>query len=163
MATVSEQLREAREKLSLSINDVADATKIRTDHIRALEEGNYKAFAAPVYIRGFVRTYGAMLKLEATQLMADLDAELNREKKFTEPTTLSGRKRNVLDRMMLGLSRMNWVVIAVALVIGIGLLTASLTYRAWQSYKSRDPLAGLSPGLYQQESEPAGELLPLPK
>ena len=79
MATVSEQLREAREKLSLSINDVADATKIRTDHIRALEEGNYKAFAAPVYIRGFVRAYGAMLKLEATQLMADLDAELNRE------------------------------------------------------------------------------------
>jgi cytoskeletal protein RodZ len=63
MPTVAEQLRQAREQRGWTINQLADATKIRTDHIRALEEGNYNVFAAPVYIQGFVRTCATLLKL----------------------------------------------------------------------------------------------------
>ena len=44
MPTVAEQLRAAREATKLTIEQVADATKIRTDHIRALEQGNFSAF-----------------------------------------------------------------------------------------------------------------------
>src|SRR6185436_18038695 len=57
MATVGEQLRQAREKQKLTVQNVSEKTKIRTDHISALEEGNFDVFSAPVYIRGFVRSY----------------------------------------------------------------------------------------------------------
>ena len=52
MSTVAEQLRSAREARKLTIYQVAETTKIRTDHIRALEVGNFEVFSAPVYIRG---------------------------------------------------------------------------------------------------------------
>ncbi|MDA1273649.1 MAG: helix-turn-helix domain-containing protein [Verrucomicrobia bacterium] len=163
MATVAEQLREAREKMNLSVYDVADVTKIRTDHLRALEEGNYQVFAAPVYIRGFVRSYGTMLKLNVVTLMDDLDEELSGEEKFSEPPSLTGKKKSAVDRAMLLMSKMNWLWITIALVVVFSLVTASIAYRSWQSYKTRDPLSGLSSGIVQPESEVSGELLPLPK
>ena len=51
MATVSEQLRLAREQQQLDVYQVAEITKIKTDHIRALESGTYDIFPAQVYIR----------------------------------------------------------------------------------------------------------------
>ena len=76
MPTVAEQLRTAREAQSLTVYQVAEITKIKTDHVRALEEGNYNTFSAPVYIRGFVRTYSNVLKLDVRSVMAELEAEL---------------------------------------------------------------------------------------
>ena len=42
MVTVSEQLRRARESQKLDIHQVAEITKIKTDHIRALEAGDFR-------------------------------------------------------------------------------------------------------------------------
>src|SRR3989442_410993 len=39
MSTVAEQMRRAREEQSLTVHQVSDITKIKTDHIRALEDG----------------------------------------------------------------------------------------------------------------------------
>ena len=76
MPIVGEQLRSAREAQKLSVEEVADMTKIRGDHIRALEEGNYTIFSAPVYIRGFVRTYASLLKLDTKAVLDELGKEL---------------------------------------------------------------------------------------
>ena len=88
MPTVAEQLRAAREAKKLTVQQVADATKIRTDHIRALENGNFNVFSAPIYIRGSVKNYATMLKLDVPQIMAALDAELKGTEKFSEPPPL---------------------------------------------------------------------------
>ena len=48
MSTVAEQLRAAREAKKLTVEQIAESTKIRTDHIRALEEGNFSVFSAPI-------------------------------------------------------------------------------------------------------------------
>ena len=69
MPTVSEQLRLAREQQHLDVYQVAEVTKIKTDHIRALESGTFDVFPAPVYIRGFVRTYAGMLKLDVRRVL----------------------------------------------------------------------------------------------
>ncbi len=61
------------ERKKLTILQVAETTKIRTDHLRALEEGNFSVFVAPVYLRGFVRTYATLLKLDVPQIMAALE------------------------------------------------------------------------------------------
>src|SRR5215471_841873 len=108
MPTVAEQLRHAREAQKLTLQQVAEITKIRTDHLRALEEGNFDMFSAPVYIRGFVRTYSTLLKLDVSQVMAALDAELGQTTKFSEPPRLSDQHRSILDFVMLQLSKVDW-------------------------------------------------------
>ena len=75
MSMVGEQLRIARESQNLAIHQVADWTKIRGDHIRALEEGNYSVFSAPVYIRGSVRTYATLLKLDPAIILGQLNQQ----------------------------------------------------------------------------------------
>ena len=72
MSTVAEQLRAAREAKKLTVQQVADATKMRTDHVRALEEGKFNVFSAPVYIRGSVKIYAKLLKLDEAPLLAAL-------------------------------------------------------------------------------------------
>src|SRR5205085_3872667 len=97
MSTVAETLHHAREARKLTIAQVADATKIRTDHIRALEEGNFDVFSALVYIRGFVRTYSTLLKLDVPQTLSALEAELGQTEKFREPPPLTDHERGPLD------------------------------------------------------------------
>ena len=163
MSTVAEQLRRAREANHLSIQQVAEVTKIRTDHVRALEEGNFDAFSAPVYIRGFVRTLSGLLKLEVPQVMAALDAELAQTTKFAEPPPLSGEPRGLVDVLMLQLSKVDWRLGLQGLAVGVVLVGAVSGFFMWRHYKTVDPLAGLKPALYQPASNasPAGEKLPL--
>src|SRR5580658_8636913 len=119
MTTVGEQLRQAREARTLGIHEVVDMTKIRGDHIRALEEGNYSVFSAPVYIRGFVRTYSNLLKLDTAQVLEQLGRELA-ESGQVDPM-LAPKKRSLLDAAMFQLSkfsrRMVWPAVGTAAVL----------------------------------------------
>ena len=162
MASVAEQLRAAREAKNLTENQVAETTKIRGDHIRALEEGNYDVFVAPVYIRGFIRTYATLLKLDVTKLLAELDGELHRTDKFREPLARSGPPRGVIDFAMLQLSKVDWrkaiAVLAVLAVVGI----VALGIWVWLQLRARDPLAKVPPAVYQPAKTNRGDTLPLP-
>ncbi len=162
MSSVAEQLRAAREGQNLTVYQVADVTKIKTDHVRALEEGNYDMFPAPVYIRGFIRTYAALLKLDVPQIMVELETELAGSKKFSHPPSLSGPPRGPLDHVMYQLSKLNWRIILPFTALVVILLAAIFGYRAWRNHKTADPLVNLGPGLYQPPQKNSGELLPLP-
>lgn len=160
MSTVAEQLRAAREAKMLTIQQAADATKIRTDHIRALENGNYDAFPAPVYIRGSVKNYAAMLKLNVPQIMLSLDEELSGTEKFSEEPPLAEQNNSIGNHLMYLLSKLNWKTAAIAGGIVVVILIAQGIRFAIHSHKKGDPLAGLPPAVYQSDS---GETLPLPK
>ena len=162
MPTVAEQLRRAREEQKLSIYQVAEITKIKTDHIRALESGQFDSFSAPVYIRGFVRTYARMLKLDESQILAHLEAELGRTERFREAPPLTKKPRGALDFLMLKLSRLNWRVAAVLGGMAFVLLLAWAGVVSLRNRNQSDPLKNLGPGLYQSRTEQSGELLPLP-
>jgi cytoskeletal protein RodZ len=162
MSTVAEQLHQAREARKLSIEQVAEITKIRTDHLRALEEGNFDVFAAPVYIRGFVRTCSTLLKMDVPQVMAALDTELGQNKKFAEPPPLSDHQGGALDSVMLQLSFVTWRKGVIALVAVVILAGAVIGYVVWHQHRTADPLKGLKPGVYQSSQSAPGETLPLP-
>lgn len=162
MPTVAEQLRAAREARNLTIHEVADTTKIRTDHVRALESGDYNIFTAPVYIRGFVRTYATLLKLEVPKVMAALDAELGQTEKFSEPPPLSKQPRGVLDFATLQLSRVNWQKASIAVIGATLILIALLVVWAVRKHRNSDPLSDLPPAVYQSSPQQSGETLPLP-
>ena len=149
MPTVAEQLRTAREAKNLSIHEVAEITKIRGDHIRALEEGNFDIFVAPVYIRGFTRTYATLLKLDVPQIIKALELELGKTEKFAEPPRLSENKKGALDFVMLQFSKVN--LRRGGIVLGI-LIAAGIVYLAfWLAKRNHkaDPSQGLPPARYQ--------------
>lgn len=69
-------LRERRESLNLTLEEVAQITKLKKSVILALEKGDYKELQEPVYIRGFLKIYASMLGLEYRELSPLLDKEL---------------------------------------------------------------------------------------
>jgi cytoskeletal protein RodZ len=160
MSTVAEQLHLAREARSLTISQVAEVTKIRSDHIRALEAGNFDVFSAPVYIRGFVRAYAVLLKLDVPRLMAALDHELGQTEKFHEPPPLTTQKRGMLDFITLQLSKLNRRTFSAVLIAAVAVLAIASGIMVWRHRQAADPLANLGPGVYHPAR--SGEILPLP-
>lgn len=160
MGTVAESLRAARERAGRSIREMSEQTKIRSDHLEALENGNYEVFSAPVYIRGFVRSYAGALKLNVPQTLADLDRELGQTSRFKEHPRLSQESKGVVDFLMLQLSKINWTVALPLILLALILLIAVFSYRIYKHAQSADPLKDLGPGLYQ--GGPPGETLPIP-
>lgn len=161
MPTVAEQLRLGREAMKMEVQQVAEATKLKSDQIHALEEGNYTYFTAPVYLRGSVRTYARLLKMDGVKLVAELDAELGSSKRFAEDLPAPARKRGGVDTIMLLLSRLNWLWAAILIGLLLLALGGSAAYQAWKNRTPSDPLKKLGSGLYQP-AEPVGETLPLP-
>jgi cytoskeletal protein RodZ len=162
MSTVAEQLRQAREARHLTVEQVAEITKIRTDHLRALEEGNFNVFSAPVYIRGFVRSLSTLLKLDVPQMMATLDAELGKTQQFAEPPPLTTQPHGFVDFLMLQMSKVDWQKGVWGVGVAILLATVLLVIVVSRNARKADPLKGLKPAVYQPARSNSGETLPLP-
>ena len=138
---------------------MAEITKIKTDHIRALETGDFDVFSAPVYIRGFVRSYASMLKLDVPKVISDLDEELSRSEKFAEPPPLIPRSLGVFDFLTLWLSRLNWRISVGVAGLLLFLILAVAVIRS-RTRTPANPLKDLGPGLYQPPKE-RSDTLPL--
>ncbi len=67
-------LRETREARSLSLEEVAQVTRIRVRYLEALEEGRYDVLPTPVHVRGFLRNYAQYLKLDPEPLISRYNA-----------------------------------------------------------------------------------------
>lgn len=65
-------LREARERLGLSIADVANQIKLAQRQIEALEADDFQHLPEMPFVRGFVRGYAKLLQLDAQPLLASL-------------------------------------------------------------------------------------------
>lgn len=162
MPTVAEQLSRAREARGLSVTEVADITKLKGDHVRALEEGNYDYFAAPVYIRGFVRTLGRLLKIDEASLMAQLDAELAQTKNFKAPPSLTNNAGGPLDKVLFFLSRIPWKIVLPLLILVLLMAMVVWAVRRHADHKNTETVPDLGPGLYQGPKKSSGQTLPLP-
>ena len=161
MPTVAEQLRVARETQNLPISRVAEATNIKTDYLRALESGHYETFSAPIYVKGFVRTYATHLRLKVPELLAQLEADLAQPNKFTAAPPLTSGSKNPIDFAALQLSKVNWQVALP--ILGILVLLVGIVWgiNACRSRATEDPLSRLGKGIYQPAGS-GGESLPLP-
>ncbi|MEO8538984.1 MAG: helix-turn-helix transcriptional regulator [bacterium] len=72
MAGIGEALRSTRERRGLSIEEVARDTRISPRFLEALEAEQFDELPAPVYVRGFIRSYASYLKLEPQPLLDQL-------------------------------------------------------------------------------------------
>ncbi|MBW7469609.1 RodZ domain-containing protein [Marinobacter sp. F4218] len=73
---VGQQLQRAREQRGLSADDVAKAQHLRPAVIQAIEAGDYKKIDSELFLKGYVRAYAKQVGLEASDVIADLDREL---------------------------------------------------------------------------------------
>jgi len=64
MESVGEFFRQVRETKGLTVDEVASKTRIRTDFVRALEDGNFAKLPDQVFAKGFVRSYARSLGLD---------------------------------------------------------------------------------------------------
>lgn len=71
-ASLGKSLREARERLGMSVADVANQIKFATRQIEALEADNFRQLQGATFLRGFVRSYAKILHLDALPLLEKL-------------------------------------------------------------------------------------------
>jgi cytoskeletal protein RodZ len=74
--SVGDRLKAAREAKKLSLEDIADQTRIPLRHLQNLEGGDWSALPAPTYTIGFAKSYASAVGLDRTEIGEDLRAEM---------------------------------------------------------------------------------------
>jgi len=70
------QLKRAREKLGLGIDDIARAQHLRPAIIQAIENSEHTRIDSELFLKGYVRAYASQVGLAPDSLISDLDREL---------------------------------------------------------------------------------------
>jgi cytoskeletal protein RodZ len=95
MADIGQTFRAAREGKKVSCSQAAAATRMKVQHIEALERGDFSYMAAPAYAKGFIRLYADYLGLDPEPLIreymerhapAERPSLLTEEKNFSGPS-----------------------------------------------------------------------------
>ena len=77
------QLRNAREALDLTPEQVAHQLKLSVRQVNAIEQEAFDELPSNIFIRGFVRNYARLLKIDADPLLAYLVEVLPNEQEST--------------------------------------------------------------------------------
>lgn len=136
------ELKAAREALSLTIQDVAGRTKIRGDYLRALEAENFSGLPERTFTRSYLQSYARQLQLDPAPMLRDFDRllpllveQVNRPKPTVRKESAGargGRRSSGLVGGLLG----GLLLLGVAGYFG---------YSAWQSRSTVSAAAQNSP------------------
>jgi len=74
--TIGARLEEARDAKRLSLEEAERDTRISKRYLAALERGDYEILPAPVYARGFMRSYADYLGLDPAEAVMSMPAQL---------------------------------------------------------------------------------------
>jgi cytoskeleton protein RodZ len=100
------ELRAARERLGLLLEDVARTLRIRSPHLEALEEGRISLLPGNAYALAFVRAYAAAIGLDAEEMVRRFRAEaaeFDRRTDLTFPVPMPERGLPAGAVVLLGL------------------------------------------------------------
>ena len=114
MPALGEQFRAAREARGLSLSEVAEQIRIRSVYLGEIEVENWAAIGAPVYVRGFLRTYARFLGLDPEEAVAAFNKTAEGTP-VADGTGLSGAAWS--DGGSRNLSPLLWIASAVAVVL----------------------------------------------
>ena len=77
METPGIMLKREREARGLTIKYIASETKISESSIAAIEDNNFDAFPAEVFVRGFLRNYARALALPSEEIILAYESYKN--------------------------------------------------------------------------------------
>jgi cytoskeleton protein RodZ len=116
--SVGQTLREAREQLGLSVNDVANRIKFAPRQVESLEADDYVQLPEAAFVRGFVRSYARLLDLDPSRLLSGLPSSHMQAASTQEvssvdiplPTPFSARRHNIV-----------WLAAALAIALALAI------------------------------------------
>lgn len=71
-----ERLAWERQKIGLTVTDIAARLRLHPKQVRAIEEEKLDELPETAYVRGFVRSYAKIVGIDAVPLLADLNAKV---------------------------------------------------------------------------------------
>jgi cytoskeletal protein RodZ len=139
MPALGDEFRSAREARGLTLSDVAEQLHIRSVYLNAIETEDWKAIGAPVYIRGFIRTYARFLGLDGESAIGRYNETVPAERPSSAATVLTADDD--------GSGPSLWAVLAIVVAIGL----VGFVGFEWWSYAqgggAKEPVVTASPAL----------------
>ena len=142
-------LAERREERGLTLQQASNATRIRVDHLQALEASEPQRIPAAVYARGYLRTYARYLGLDPEPMLAELQPAPDVLARGLGVGTLKGAPWLVF----------NGPVVAAA---GLLLLASAFGLYAYRQVSSEQGLASPSPTPLAQLAAVSPPATPMP-
>jgi cytoskeleton protein RodZ len=88
-----EILKKRREDLGLSVQEIAEALKIRKDYLAAIEEDAFEKLPVPVYTLGYIRAYAKYLDVDSDPIVEYYNKHLSQpESAAIMPIAFSRKK-----------------------------------------------------------------------
>jgi cytoskeleton protein RodZ len=84
--SIGQQLRQAREARSVTLEDAARATHIRAYYLKAFEAGEFEILPSLVQGKGFLRAYASFLGIDPQPLIKELENEIGHSAAPTGPS-----------------------------------------------------------------------------
>ncbi len=85
--SIGDRLRKARESNDLTLEDVANRTRIPIRHLQNIENGEWDALPAATYAIGFARSYANVVGLNGSEIGVELREELGAGQHRPVPAT----------------------------------------------------------------------------
>jgi cytoskeleton protein RodZ len=155
MPALGEEFRRAREARGQTISDVAERLHIRSVYLTAIEDEDWAAIGAPVYIRGFMRTYARYLGLDPEAAVARLadSAPIPAGRSSSSPAPIPAGDERSDRRRSPSAAALLAVIVAIALV--------SFVAYQYSQYRNQGtvtaPVAVASPGASGSPAAAAGD------
>src|SRR5256885_8812831 len=73
VSSFGDKLRREREMRGVTLEEIAESTKIGTRSLRAIEQEEFEKLPGGIFNKGFVRAYSRFLGLDEEQTVADFD------------------------------------------------------------------------------------------
>jgi cytoskeleton protein RodZ len=93
--TFGQRLKSERERRGLSLEEVAQTTRIGIHHLRALEGSDFDALPADVFVTGYLRAYAQCVNVDADAIIEDF----TRERHNHMPAQADSNQHDVVEEM----------------------------------------------------------------
>lgn len=153
-------LREAREQMGLSVEEVATRLKFAPRQIVALEEENFGQLPEMIFVRGFVRSYARFLEMDPEPLLEALPGAPVQG----PPSTARSSKNDVLPGSgIAGKQNLLWLAAALGVAVIIAVLAWKYSAEGTRARVATVPrhatLPGTASGVQQIVSTAASAVL----
>ena len=144
MEDIGRLLRETREKLGLTHQEVERATRIRTRYLEAMERGDLSSLPSSVQARGFLRNYSDYLGLDPDDVLLMYAEHLRggvRKKKTSSASPQEQSEGGVT------VQQPRWIT--TDLLVAMGIILAVLVVLVWGGSRLAATLQEQSEGATQ--------------
>ncbi|KAF1017476.1 MAG: Cytoskeleton protein RodZ [Stenotrophomonas maltophilia] len=146
-AGCGERLRQAREAAGLSLDEVGQRLRMPVQVVRSLEQEQWQRLGAPVFVRGQLRSYAKLLKVDESEVLAQAQVG-----PVVPPTLVSHTHTPRARRIAENLGRR-------ALYVGI---TAALAVPLWFATRGHFDAGAPTPNTASLDAIPAAVPVPPP-